>query len=192
MATIVEDLLPASYYSSTLLGKIFGQTSTIEIINYCLLSLFIGIQADQKVLRTLVTNFLPDIDHVLVQHDIELSLISLYWFLTLFASVVHMKILLRIWDMFLFDGSIVLFQITLGMLKIKGIYVYILLYLLLIDKWDYISLLSLNIFFLETDLKQLENSAQIFNALSDIPGDIDDVDQLFNVCILIKFVYILR
>jgi hypothetical protein len=33
----------------------------------------------------------------------------------------------------------------------------------------------------ETDLRQLENSAQIFNALSDIPGDIDDVDQLFNV-----------
>lgn len=81
---------------------------------------FTGIQADQRVLRTLVTNYLPDIDHVLVQHDIELSLISLHWFLTLFASVVHMKILLRIWDMFLFDGSIVLFQITLGMLKIKG------------------------------------------------------------------------
>ncbi|OAD56470.1 Small G protein signaling modulator 3 like protein [Eufriesea mexicana] len=129
MATIVEDLLPASYYSSTLLG----------------------IQADQRVLRTLVANYLPDIDHVLVQHDIELSLISLHWFLTLFASVVHKKILLRIWDMFLFDGSIVLFQVTLGMLKIK-----------------------------EDELKQLENSAQIFNSLSDIPGDIDDVDQLFN------------
>jgi len=39
-------------------------------------------------------------------------------------------------------------------------------------------------YFSETDLKQLENSAQIFNALSDIPGDIDDVDQLFNVCFL--------
>ncbi|XP_046818456.1 small G protein signaling modulator 3 homolog isoform X1 [Vespa velutina] len=130
MATIVEDLLPASYYSATLLG----------------------IQADQRVLRTLVANYLPDIDHVLEQHDIELSLISLHWFLTLFASVVHMKILLRVWDLFLFDGSIVLFQITLGMLKIK-----------------------------EIDLKQLENSAQIFNALSDIPGDIDDVDQLFRI-----------
>ena len=82
--------------------------------------LFTGIQADQRVLRTLVSNYLPDIDHVLVQHDIELSLISLNWFLTLFASVVHMKILLRIWDLFLFDGSIVLFQVTLGMLKIKG------------------------------------------------------------------------
>ncbi|KAK0085922.1 hypothetical protein PV325_004216 [Microctonus aethiopoides] len=132
MATIVEDLLPASYYSSTLLG----------------------IQADQKVLRTLITNYLSDIDHVLVQHDIELSLISLHWFLTLFASVVHMKILLRIWDLFLFDGSIVLFQVTLGMLKIR-----------------------------ESELKLLENSAQIFNALSDIPGDIDDVDQLFQVAL---------
>ncbi|XP_074094148.1 small G protein signaling modulator 3 homolog [Cotesia typhae] len=132
MATIVEDLLPASYYSSTLLG----------------------VQADQRVLRTLITNYLPDIDHVLSQHDIELSLISLHWFLTLFASVVHMKILLRIWDLFLFDGSIVLFQVTFGMLKIR-----------------------------ESELKLLENSAQIFNALSDIPGDIDDVDQLFEIAL---------
>ncbi|XP_014211872.1 small G protein signaling modulator 3 homolog isoform X2 [Copidosoma floridanum] len=130
LATIVEDLLPASYYSSTL----------------------IGIQADQRVLRSLITNYLPNIDQILTQHDIELSLITLNWFLTLFASVVHMKILLRLWDLFLCDGSIVLFQITLGMLKIK-----------------------------ETELKDLENSAQIFNALSDIPGDIIDVDQLLDI-----------
>ncbi|KAL1122962.1 hypothetical protein AAG570_003286 [Ranatra chinensis] len=130
MCTIVEDLLPASYYSSTL----------------------IGIQADQRVLRTLICSYLPDVDLSLKQHDIELSLIALHWFLTLFASVVHMKILLRIWDMFFFDGSIVLFQVTLGMLKIK-----------------------------EPTLKGLENSAQIFNALSDIPGDIDDVEQLIEV-----------
>lgn len=130
MSTIVEDLLPASYYSSTLLG----------------------IQADQRVLRTLICSYLPDVDLTLKQHDIELSLITLHWFLTLFASVVHMKILLRIWDLFFFDGSLVLFQVTLGMLKIK-----------------------------EPELKGLENSAQIFNALSDIPGDIDDVDHLLDV-----------
>ncbi|KAL7288961.1 hypothetical protein TKK_0016922 [Trichogramma kaykai] len=135
MATIVEDLLPASYYSSTL----------------------IGIRADQRVLRTIVTNVLPDVDQILVQHDIELSLISLNWFLTLFASVVHMKILLRIWDLFLCDGSIVLFQIAAAMLKIK-----------------------------ESDLKALENSAQIFNALSDIPGDITDADQLLGVALEIS------
>ncbi|KAJ8873633.1 hypothetical protein PR048_024455 [Dryococelus australis] len=130
MSTIVEDLLPASYYSSTL----------------------IGIQADQRVLRSLISSFLPDVDQALKEHDIELSLITLHWFLTLFASVVHMKILLRIWDLFFFDGSLVLFQITLGMLKIK-----------------------------EDELKALENSAQIFNALSDIPGDIEDVDNLLEV-----------
>lgn len=35
--------------------------------------------------------------------------------------------------------------------------------------------------FSEPTLKDLENSAQIFNALSDIPGDIEDVDQLLEV-----------
>ncbi|XP_053694726.1 small G protein signaling modulator 3 homolog isoform X1 [Sabethes cyaneus] len=130
MATIVEDLLPASYYSSTLLG----------------------IQADQRVMQTLIGNYLTAVDDTLKSHDIELSLITLHWFLTLFASVVHMKILLRIWDWFFYDGSIVLFQLTLGLLKIK-----------------------------EPSLKNLENSAQIFNSLSDIPGDIDDVEHLFSI-----------
>jgi hypothetical protein len=81
---------------------------------------FAGIQADQRALRAMISNFLPEVDMTLKEHDIELSLITLHWFLTLFASVVHMKILLRIWDLFFFDGSIVLFQVTLGMLKIKG------------------------------------------------------------------------
>lgn len=157
MATIVEDILPASYYSSTL----------------------IGIQADQRVMQTLIANYLTAVDETLKCHDIELSLITLHWFLTIFANVVHMKILLRyvyslhklgialiifsmrfsfkfqffrIWDWFFYDGSIILFQLTLGMLKIK-----------------------------EAHLKDLENSAQIFNSLSDIPGDINDVDTLFQI-----------
>lgn len=130
MATIVEDLLPASYYSSTL----------------------IGIQADQRVMQTLISNYSPIIDETLRGHDIELSLITLHWFLTLFANVVHMKILLRIWDWFFYDGSIVLFQLSLGMLKMK-----------------------------EPQLKALENSAQIFNSLSDIPAAVDDVEALFKI-----------
>lgn len=117
-------------------------------------NLFEGIQADQRVLRTLITNYLPDVDETLKNHDIELSLITLHWFLSLFAGVVHMKILLRIWDLLFFNGSLVLFQVTLGMLKMK-----------------------------EPHLKSLENSAQIFNALSDTPGDIDDVEKLLEVCV---------
>lgn len=33
----------------------------------------------------------------------------------------------------------------------------------------------------ESTLKELENSAQIFNSLSDIPGDINDVEVLFKI-----------
>ncbi len=37
-------------------------------------------------------------------------------------------------------------------------------------------------------MRQLENSAQIFNALSDVPGDVQDVDELINV----RFIYFLN
>lgn len=46
-------------------------------------------------MQTLIGNYLTGVDEALKSHDIELSLITLHWFLTLFASVVHMKILLR-------------------------------------------------------------------------------------------------
>lgn len=71
-------------------------------------------------MAALVSTYLPGVDGVVREHDIELSLITLHWFVTVFASVLHMKILLRVWDMFFLDGSIVLFQVTLAMLKIKG------------------------------------------------------------------------
>jgi hypothetical protein len=130
MCAIIEDLVPASYYSSTLLG----------------------VQADQRVLRQLMVSFLPELDQLLKSHDIELSLITLHWFLTVFASVVHIRVLLRIWDMFFYEGSVILFQVTLAMFKFK-----------------------------EEELLKLENSAQIFNALSDLPGEMEDVDKLIEV-----------
>lgn len=126
MCALIEDLLPPSYFSSTLLG----------------------VQTDQRVLRQLIVQYLPDLDHLLQEHDIgkavkeqqylrfvieykhtawefvyfilpELSLITLHWFLTSFASVVDIRLLLRIWDLLFYHGSLVLFQMTLGMLKIK-------------------------------------------------------------------------
>lgn len=127
MCAITEDLLPASYFSTTLLG----------------------VQTDQRVLRHLIVQYLPRLDKLLQEHDIELSLITLHWFLTAFASVVHIKLLLRIWDLFFYEGSLVLFQTTLGMLRLK-----------------------------EEELIQSENSASIFNTLSDIPSQMEDVELL--------------
>ncbi|XP_026550617.1 small G protein signaling modulator 3 isoform X3 [Notechis scutatus] len=127
MCAIIEDMVPASYFSTTLMG----------------------VQTDQRVLRHLIVQYLPQLDKLLQEHDIELSLITLHWFLTSFASVVHIKLLLRIWDYFFYQGSIVLFQVTLGMLSLK-----------------------------EDELTQSENSASIFNTLSDIPSQIEDPDVL--------------
>ncbi|KAM6162599.1 small G protein signaling modulator 3 isoform 1-T1 [Erethizon dorsatum] len=127
MCAIIEDLLPASYFSTTLLG----------------------VQTDQRVLRHLIVQYLPRLDKLLQEHDIELSLITLHWFLTAFASVVHIKLLLRIWDLFFYEGSLVLFQTALGMLRLK-----------------------------EEELIQSENSASIFNTLSDIPTQIEDAELL--------------
>ncbi|XP_059968323.1 small G protein signaling modulator 3 isoform X7 [Mesoplodon densirostris] len=127
MCTIIEDLLPASYFSTTLLG----------------------VQTDQRLLRHLIVQYLPRLDRLLQEHDIELSLITLHWFLTAFASVVHIRLLLRLWDLFFYEGSLVLFQTTLGMLRLK-----------------------------EEELIQSENSASIFNTLSDIPSQMEDADLL--------------
>ncbi|XP_056111140.1 small G protein signaling modulator 3 isoform X2 [Rhinichthys klamathensis goyatoka] len=123
MCALIEDMLPPAYFSSTLLG----------------------VQTDQRVLRQLIVQYLPRLDQLLQEHDIELSLITLHWFLTAFASVVDIRILLRIWDLLFYESSVVLFQVTLGMLKIK-----------------------------EEELVSSENSASIFNTLSDLPSQLED------------------
>ena len=128
MAAVVEELLPASYFSPSLLGA----------------------QADQLVLRGLIASTLPALDSTLSEHDIELSLITLNWFLTMYSSVLHVKVLVRLWDLLLFEGSKVLFQAALGMLKLH-----------------------------QEKILKAENSAEIFNILSTIPSKIDDVDALF-------------
>eukprot|EP00795_Rhopilema_esculentum_P008909 gene8909-16534_t len=132
MRTIIEDLLPCSYFSTTLLG----------------------VQADQRVLRQLIVSYLPNLDGLLREHDIELSLITLHWFLTMMSSVLPLRVLLRVWDIFFYDGSITIFRVTLGMLKIK-----------------------------EPTLLTLENSAQIFNALSDLPGEMIEPKELIQAAV---------
>lgn len=48
MCSLIEDLLPPSYFSSTLLG----------------------VQTDQRVLRQLIVQYLPALDRLLQEHDI--------------------------------------------------------------------------------------------------------------------------
>ncbi|KER25699.1 hypothetical protein T265_06873 [Opisthorchis viverrini] len=133
MCSIIEDLLPPSYYSSISL---------------------LGVQADQAVLCHLLPRYLPEVDCLLKDHGIELSLITLQWFLTLYASVCPTPVTFRIWDLFFYEGSVVLFRIALALLTMK-----------------------------KPELMNLDNPVQIFNLLSGAPGTVTDVNELIQCTI---------
>lgn len=127
MVCIVKDLLPSSYYSANLWGA----------------------QADQLVLRSLVATHLPRLDSLLSRHSIELSLITLHWFLTLFTSVLHIRLTVRVWDRLFQEGNSLMFRVALGMLHLA-----------------------------EEELLKVESSADMFSLLSLLPGRCDCVDSL--------------
>ena len=107
-----------------------------------------------KVLRHLISTYLPEIDQQLKTHDIELSLVLINWYLTVFSNVFHIRILLRVWDLFFYEGSTTIFQITLAMLKLN-----------------------------EKAILNAHSSSQIFTILSDIPSEIYDIDLLIETSI---------
>ena len=113
---VVEDLLPASYFSSSLVGvqvvtKHEGVQNHFISFQYAFSQYNLNsVKADQLVLRGLIASTLPEVDSKLQDHDIEISLITLNWFLTCYSSVMHIKMIIRLWDLLLFDGSKVLFQ----------------------------------------------------------------------------------
>ena len=62
---------------------------------------------------------LPALDKVLTVHNIEISLITLHWFLTLFTSALHIKLTVRVWDKLFHEGATVIFKVALAMLKLS-------------------------------------------------------------------------
>lgn len=60
-----------------------------------------------------MTSYLPEVDKVLRDNDIELSLITMQWFLTLFSGTMNARILVRVWDMLFLEGTAALFQVNI-------------------------------------------------------------------------------
>uniref|UniRef100_A0A183SRU7 RUN and TBC1 domain-containing protein 3 n=1 Tax=Schistocephalus solidus TaxID=70667 RepID=A0A183SRU7_SCHSO len=99
MCSIIEDILPPSYFSADSL---------------------IGVQADQRVLGELISVFMPRLKGVIQEHEVvDLALITLGWFLTLFSGVLSIRVMLRVWDLLFYEGSTVLFRIALAILKLN-------------------------------------------------------------------------
>lgn len=76
--------------------------------------------ADVKLIRNLLTNYMPDVHEALVTHDVDITVILVSWLLPAFGNVLHIKVLLRVWDLFFFHGSIILIRVCFGILKLTG------------------------------------------------------------------------
>ena len=108
-----------------------------------------GIMTDQEVLKCLVQTNLPRLHRRLEECRIELSLITVNWFVTAFSSVAPPATTMRIWDWYLHHGSMVLFMVALAMLTLR----------------------------LDVILA-LDDSSAIFNALADTPASMTNADRL--------------
>lgn len=92
---IVENLMPADYYSDTLITS----------------------QVDQRVFKDFLAEKLPRLMAHFEHYQIDVSLITFNWFLVAFVDSLVSDILLRVWDAFLYEGTKVIFRYALAIFK---------------------------------------------------------------------------
>ena len=97
LSILCDRLLPG-YYSTTMYGTLL----------------------DQRVFESLVEETMPIIWDHLSKNDVQLSVVSLPWFLSLYINSMPLMFAFRVLDVFFLEGSKVLFQIGLAILRING------------------------------------------------------------------------
>ena len=97
LSTLCDRLLPG-YYSQTMYGTLL----------------------DQRVFESLVEKTMPVLWTHLSTHDVQLSVVSLPWFLSLYINSMPLIFAFRVLDVFFLEGPKVLFQIGLAILRING------------------------------------------------------------------------
>ncbi|RCK56224.1 GTPase-activating protein GYP2 [Candida viswanathii] len=79
-----------------------------------------GTLLDQRVFESLVQNTMPMLWEHITKNDIQLSVVSLPWFLSLYLSSMPLVFAFRILDIFFMQGPKTLFQVALAVLKQNG------------------------------------------------------------------------
>lgn len=79
-----------------------------------------GTLLDQRVFESLVEKTMPIIWDHLVKNDVQLSVVSLPWFLSLYINSMPLIFAFRVLDVFFLEGPRVLFQVGLAILRING------------------------------------------------------------------------
>ncbi|KAI9759342.1 MAG: hypothetical protein M4579_002400 [Chaenotheca gracillima] len=97
LSVLCDRLLPG-YYSTTMYGTLL----------------------DQRVFESLVEKTMPILWEHLVRSDVQLSVVSLPWFLSLYINSMPLVFAFRVLDVFFLEGPKVLFQVGLAILRING------------------------------------------------------------------------
>jgi TBC1 domain family member 8/9 len=97
LSVLCDRLLPG-YYSTTMYGTLL----------------------DQKVFESLVEKTMPILWEHLVKADVQLSVVSLPWFLSLYINSMPLVFAFRVLDVFFLEGPKVLFQVGLAILRMNG------------------------------------------------------------------------
>ncbi|PNH54344.1 hypothetical protein VD0002_g9998 [Verticillium dahliae] len=97
LSSLCDRLVPG-YYSTTMYGTLL----------------------DQKVFESLVEQTMPVLWEHLVKSDVQLSVVSLPWFLSLYVNSMPLIFAFRVLDVFFVEGPKVLFQVGLAILRING------------------------------------------------------------------------
>ncbi|KAL9085915.1 MAG: hypothetical protein Q9165_007398 [Trypethelium subeluteriae] len=97
LSVLCDRLLPG-YYSTTMYGTLL----------------------DQRVFESLVEKTMPVLWDHLVKSDVQLSVVSLPWFLSLYINSMPLIFAFRVLDMFFLEGPKVLFQVGLAILRQNG------------------------------------------------------------------------
>ena len=97
LSVLCDRLLPG-YYATTMYGTLL----------------------DQRVFESLVEKTMPVLWDHLVKSEVQLSVVSLPWFLSLFINSMPLVFAFRVLDVFFLEGPKVLFQVGLAILRING------------------------------------------------------------------------
>lgn len=96
LVSLVENILPAGYFSPPLLTS----------------------RADQTVFNGLFIELLPELSDHLSSIHVQVEAITFDWFLSCFTDSLPPDVLFRVWDVFLcVDGEVYLFRLALALFK---------------------------------------------------------------------------
>ena len=128
MVAVIEQILPEGYYSTEMIGS----------------------QVDQRVVRDLMSERAPKLSAHLEKHDVDTGLVTFSWMLTIFIDTMPTGSMLRIWDVFLHEGSKIPFRAALGVFLMH-----------------------------QAQILKADNRQDIYDLLRSIPSTLYDVDTLF-------------